>query len=124
MTPQQTYNILKYGYMSPTKAKDIISEYFEKIELEKYEYWSGWGNVFDYFSGYTHFLTFDIKQVDGKILIYIISRNEAIIKQIIDITMLTPEEVVDGFSNYYDEIRKEEAWREHQENYPDGDWEQ
>jgi hypothetical protein len=109
--------------MSPTKAKDIISEYFEKIQLENYEYWSGWENIDDDFSGYTHFLAFDIKQVDGKILIYIISRNDSTIKHIIDITVLTPEEVVDEFSSYYEEIRKQEAWKEYQKNYPDGSFE-
>ena len=93
-------------------------------KLEKHEYWSDWEDINDDFSGHTHFLKIDIKYVDSKILIYIISRNDDSIKQIIDITMLTPQEIVDGFSNYYEEIRKEEAWREHQENYPDDDWEQ
>jgi hypothetical protein len=38
--------------------------------------------------------------------------------------MLNPTEVVTVFSDYYEELRKEEAWKEHKENYPDGDWEQ
>ena len=64
--------------MSPSKAKDMITEYFEKTELEKYEYWSGWQNIDgDDYSGYTHFMTFDIKHVDGKIFIYIIYKLTA-----------------------------------------------
>ena len=110
--------------MSPSKAKEIISEYFEKTELEKYEYWSGWQNIDgDDYSGYTHFMTFDIKHVDGKIFIYIISNQDDTVKQIIDITMLNPQEVIDGFSNYYEEIHKELKWKEYQDNYPEGGWE-
>jgi hypothetical protein len=37
--------------------------------------------------------------------------------------MLNPTEVVTVFSDYYEELRKVEAWKEHKENYPDGDWE-
>jgi hypothetical protein len=124
MTQKQTYDILKYGYMSPTKAKQIISEYFEKTELERYEYWSGWENINDDFSGHTHFLAFDLKLLDGKVLIVISSLGDGLVKHTIDITMLNPTEVVTVFSDYYEELRKEEAWKEHKENYPDGDWEQ
>jgi hypothetical protein len=124
MTIQQTYYILKYGYMNPSKAKDIISEYFLKTELERYEYWSDWETIDDGFTGYTHFLSFDIKHVDSKILIVISSLSDGLVKHTIDITMLNPKEVVTVFSDYYEELRKEEAWKEHKENYPDGDWEQ
>ncbi len=109
--------------MNPTKAKDIITEYFEKTELERYEYWSGWENIDNDFSGYTHFLSFDIKHVDGKVLIVISSLGDGLVKHTIDITMLNPTEVVTVFSDYYEELRKVEAWKEHKENYPDGDWE-
>ncbi len=123
MTQQQTYDILKYGYMCPSKAKNIITEYFENIELERYEYWSGWENINDDFSGYTHFLSFDIKHVDGKILIVISSQSDGLVKHTIDITMLNPKEVLTVFIDYYEELRKEEAWKEHKENYPDDGWE-
>lgn len=124
MTATQTFNILKYGYMDQSCAKDIISDYFEQIQLERSEYWSGWENVDSDFCGYTHFMLFDIKNIDGKIIIEIVSRQDDSVKHVIDITELTPIEVLDSFSSYYEELHKELRWQEYQENFPDDDFEQ
>ena len=107
MTVEKTFNILKYGYMTPTKAKIIISQYFEQIELEKHSYWSGWQKINHNYISYTHYMGLDVQYDGDKVLIEITARDSELNQQLIlDITDLTPDEVLYMFDEYYQELYK------------------
>jgi F0F1-type ATP synthase gamma subunit len=136
MTKELTYNILKYGYMDPQKAKNVISEYFDIIELEKNSYWSGWEKVDDMFLSYTHFITLITKNIDGQVFIGISVRdiedfvdlqNKFITtggEVLLNVTNLSPDHTMDLFNECYTDIVSMCSNNEYERNYPDGSYEQ
>lgn len=139
MTKQQTYEILKYGYMNPNRVRQILSNYFD---IEPNRYVSDWTEFNDIgtSSGMfvkTHFLKIWVyyDDLDNRLIIALYCNDKldynlvqqhyiAINNSIaMDVTDLTEDELTSEFHDIFEDINRMCLSNEYKRNFPGGGYE-
>jgi hypothetical protein len=139
MTQQQTYDILKYGYMNPQKVRDIITDHFESSTEHYYSDWEEYNNV-DTSDGQltnTHFIKIWVyyDDIDNRLVLALFVRDEEYLNEVknryitinncvvIDCTHLTSQQVLVEFQELFKDVHRICQYKEWNDNYPNGSFE-
>lgn len=139
MTIQQTYEILKYGYMNPNRVREILTNYFN---LEPHRYVDEWTeyNEVGTSSGMftkTHFNKIWVyyDDIDNRLVIAIyckdyidfelVDRHYITIKNavVMDVTNITENQLTSDFHDLFEDINRMCLSNEYKQNFPDGGYE-
>jgi hypothetical protein len=139
MTPQQTYDILKYGPMYPQRVRDIITEYFELNPSRYFGDWEEQNDIgtSDGQSAKTHFIKIWVyyDDIDNRLVLALFVRDENHLLEVknryitvnncivIDVTHLSEEQVLIEFHELYEDVVRICTYIEYMENYPNGSFE-
>lgn len=134
----KTFNILKYGSMTPEKVRDIIDLYWDDVwpgyyksdwtvakvdgtseseycETHFYKLWVYYDN--SWCQTLVAFVPENIKEFPSSKWLQV-----AMIVVNVDLTDKTDDEAYELFAEYYKELHQIREFEEYKENFPDGDW--
>jgi hypothetical protein len=138
MNSKTTYDILKYGPMTPDRVREIIDLYWDDVWPGYYK--SDWevadvkGTTESEYCE-THYYKLWVYHDDkhGQVLTAFVPENidefpsnkwlqVAMIIITVDFTDKSEDDVYAIFADYYKELHDIREFEEYKENFPDGDW--